>query len=159
MTGSGGISYTILNDGASRKLTEAEAKITGKAVMGLNKIGVLTTSKLKAKAPRDTSNMVNHIHAIPATPGKLSVEIVADASYTVDVDKGTKPHFPPPAALIGWAKRHPYKDYSPEASAFLIARAISKRGTKATNFIETILVEARADAKMTMLEAMKGVTL
>lgn len=152
---SGGVSITINAEGALRKYASAEAKITEKAAMGLNKLGILTVSKLKSKAPRDTSNMVNHIHATPATPGNLNVEIIGDASYTTYVDKGTAPHMPPSDALEAWGKRHGF----PAGSGFIIARAISQHGTKAANFIEPVIEEARASAKMIMLEATKGLTL
>jgi hypothetical protein len=154
-SGGGSVSVTVNAEGAYRKFATAEAKINEKVVMGLNKIGVLTVSKLKAKAPRDTSNMVNHIHALPATPGNLNVEIIGDASYTVYVDKGTAPHMPPSDVLDAWGVRHGF----PPGSGFIIARAISKHGTKATNFIEDIIVEARVNAKMIMLESTKGLTL
>jgi len=151
----GGVSYTVNAEGAMRKYASAEEKITGNIVMGLNKIGTLAASQLKATAPRDTSNMANHIHAIPATPANLTVEIVGDASYTQDVDKGTRPHMPPSDALEAWGKRHGF----PAGSGFMIARAISQHGTKAANFIEPIIAEARVSAKMIMLEATKGLTL
>jgi hypothetical protein len=74
-------------------------------------------------------------------------------------DEGTKPHFPPPAALLGWAKRHPYKDYSPEASAFLVARAISKRGNKAKHFIPPVVEPAKAEVVRLMQGSLSAVKI
>lgn len=45
----------------------------------------------------------------------------------VYLEDGTRPHFPPVSALRGWAKRV----LGDENLAFVVARAISRRGTKA----------------------------
>ena len=52
------------------------------------------------------------------------------------VEKGTRPHWPPVQALEGWARRH-------GAVAFLVARAISRRGTKAHHMLENALEDNR----------------
>ena len=83
---------------------------------------------------------------VPFTPtdtGRLRGGIVSDESVSIDpstvptwaqlapmvdyaafVEYGTKPHFPPISAVEPWAERH-------GISAFLTARAIARRGTKA----------------------------
>ena len=214
----GTISYTISDAGMKEKLAKSETQIKEKAVVGLNKLGVLTQSKLREKAPRDTSNMVNQIHVVQATTETLTAKIVGGAIYTSYVDQGTSAHFPPVSALIGWSRRHKwagvvdtkasrkafaekqakYKrsihsthkgkhtkseekhttaypkgsaEHAPkknsafrnaeqgltvEGQAFLIARAISKRGGKAQNFVEPVITEMREQAKSIMLEAIKG---
>lgn len=43
--------------------------------------------------------------------------------YAIFVERGTKPHFPPIAALQGWADRH-------GIPAFLVARKIARDGTE-----------------------------
>jgi len=51
--------------------------------------------------------------------------------YAKHVEIGTRPHFPPPAALYDWVRKVldvPEKDVP--GVAFLVARKISKRGTK-----------------------------
>lgn len=48
------------------------------------------------------------------------------------MEKGTRPHWPPLAALEAWARRH-------GTTAFLVARAISRRGTKARLFLQKAL--------------------
>lgn len=46
--------------------------------------------------------------------------------YALPVEEGTQPHFPPVDALEGWARRK----LGEEGLGYVIARAISKRGTK-----------------------------
>lgn len=61
----------------------------------------------------------------------------AAQQYALAVHEGTKPHFPPVNALKRWAK----KFLGDEKLAFVVARAISKRGTKATKYLERPLRE------------------
>lgn len=49
--------------------------------------------------------------------------------YAAAVELGSKPHFPPLEALETWAKRH-------GVSAYSVALAISRRGTKAHEFLQ-----------------------
>jgi hypothetical protein len=46
--------------------------------------------------------------------------------YALSVETGTAPHFPPVDALEGWGRRK----LGQEGLGFVLARAISKRGTK-----------------------------
>lgn len=51
------------------------------------------------------------------------------APYATPVHEGSKPHFPPLSALEGWSRRH-------GIAPFLVARAISKKGTKGIPFYD-----------------------
>lgn len=130
-----------------KKLKRRERSIKEEAVREINRIGVLAESELRATAPRDTSYMARGIDATTATLANPIVEIRAAAKYTEWVDKGTRPHMPPVAPLIPWAKRHPYKDYPPEVTAFLVARAIARRGTKPRNFVDPVLRKLETDLR------------
>lgn len=61
------------------------------------------------------------------------------AQYGLPVELGTKPHFPPVAPIQHWVERKlGYSGTEARQVAFLIARAISRRGTKgAKMFTET----------------------
>lgn len=48
------------------------------------------------------------------------------------MERGARPHWPPVAALETWARRH-------GMNAFLVARAISRRGIKARLFLQKAL--------------------
>ena len=153
----GPVSVKIDSSRLKQKLSATDPKIRSNLANQLNRLGTMTASNLRAGAPRDTSYMANQIRASKATANDLTVTITAGANYTKAVDEGTKPHFPPPDALLGWAKRHPMAGVKPEASAFLIARAISIRGTKARNFIKPVITPAKAEALRFMKEAIKGI--
>jgi hypothetical protein len=49
--------------------------------------------------------------------------------YAIFVEKDTRPHWPPIAAITPWANRHGIEP-------FLVARAISKHGTKGIHMFE-----------------------
>lgn len=48
-------------------------------------------------------------------------------------EKGTRPHWPPIAALQGWAVRH---GFPAKGGAFLVARSIARKGTPAFEFMK-----------------------
>jgi hypothetical protein len=57
---------------------------------------------------------------------RLTGVVYSDSKYAPYVEFGTRPHWPPIAPLEDWARRHGM----PPGSGFLIARAISIRGTR-----------------------------
>jgi hypothetical protein len=58
--------------------------------------------------------------------------------YAAPVETGTRPHFPPPSALVPWVKQRfsPGDEKEALSIAFAIARAIAKRGTKGVFMFE-----------------------
>jgi hypothetical protein len=179
------------------RLQVAEKKVKTQVINDFNHYAVQLASNLRKNAPRDTSAMATGIHPEFATLENPVVKIVSNAKYTTWVDEGTKPHFPPVSALIGWSRRHKWpgtvdrkasrrafaekqvayklstkkglkKHYAAtkavqmhvprgaaakggggertvEAQAFLIARAISRRGGRKHNFIEPVMKPAKAE--------------
>jgi hypothetical protein len=176
----------------------AEQKIKRQVVDDLNHYAVQLASNLRAGAPKDTNALRGGIHPEMATEENPVVTIVSNVNYTKAVDQGSRPHFPPVAALIGWSRRHKWpgvvdrkasrkafaekqvayklkpkgakKHYADtkiiqkhvhvskgaaekskggemtvEAQAFLIARAISKRGGRKHEFIEPVMKPAKAE--------------
>ncbi len=67
----------------------------------------------------------------------LHKEVVADSPYAAYVEFGTSPHFPPPDALIGWAKRTMgLKDDEAKKVGWAIARKIAREGTPSQPFMK-----------------------
>lgn len=58
--------------------------------------------------------------------------VQAKAPYGIFVELGTRPHFPPPSALESWCA----VILGDPKLAFVIARAISRRGTRARNMFK-----------------------
>ena len=83
---------------------------------------------LKEKKNWDTGNLANSI-LVDRTNGGFVSEIGPTAPYGPYVEFGAGPHFPPPDALEGWAKRHGFD------SAWPICIAISKHGIPARPFL------------------------
>jgi hypothetical protein len=59
-------------------------------------------------------------------------------NYAQPVELGTRPHFPPVEALMDWVKLrfHVTSDSQARGIAFLIARKISRQGTKGASMFE-----------------------
>jgi len=64
-------------------------------------------------------------------------EVVSEAKHSVFVHEGTRPHWPPPGALAGWARRHGIPE-------FLAARSVAEHGTKANPFLRDAYEETMA---------------
>lgn len=119
-------------------LKETQAKIT-KALKDLQ-------GPPMVEAMRDAVLMVQRDarKAAPVFSGELRASILPEirtqgnevvgavgsqVRHALYMEKGTRPHFPPVAALQSWARRH-------NTVAFLIARAISRRGLKPRKFLQ-----------------------
>lgn len=85
----------------------------------------------KLRAPGDTGHLKASItHEVKETQAIIE----AGVHYAPYVEFGTRPHWPPLAALQPWAQRHGFPPG--RAGAFLVARAIAKRGTKAREYMQ-----------------------
>lgn len=91
--------------------------------------GLLIQGIAMKRVPVDTGHLRRSISAEVTDEG-YGAEIKANTNYAIFVEFGTSPHFPPPNELTGWAKRHGMR-----GKEFLIARAISKKGTPAQPFL------------------------
>lgn len=86
------------------------------------------------------------------TQGAEVVGVVgSNVSYAPFVEFDTKPHWPPLAALEVWAQRH-------HTSAFLVARAISRRGTIGKHFLQKAFDSNRGKIESYFQKAVKKIT-
>jgi hypothetical protein len=81
------------------------------------------------RVPTDVGILKTSIR-VEITNGGFTGQVIAGANYAGHIEFGTAPHFPPVAPLEEWARRH-----GMPGAGFAIARAISKRGTKAQPFL------------------------
>lgn len=105
----------------------------------MNEISRVYKGKLQSDGHKATGKLINSIQAnvkIGATQytGELRLE-----DYWKYIEYGTKPHWPPPKALLKWIQAKPVlpkaiKGITPtqDQLAFLIGRKISQVGTKAS---------------------------
>ena len=84
--------------------------------------------RLKETGAWDTGNLANTI-LVDRVDGGSAAEIGPTAPYGPHVEYGTRPHFPPPDALEGWAKRHGFD------SAWPICMVIAERGLPARPYL------------------------
>jgi len=98
----------------------------------------------KQRAPRDTGALKRSIHS-DARP--MSARIFTNLNYAVPVEygRGRNKRMPPPNALHGWLRRHG----KPVSAAFVVARAIGRRGIKGRFFMKA--AEAAIRVKLPFL--------
>lgn len=100
---------------------------------GLSKGLTVIANQVKVETPVDTGRLrAGTTTEIRHQGGDIVGVVGNNASYALFVEEGTRPHFPPPAALAGWAKRV-------GANPFAVARAIAKKGTKARRMFGRVL--------------------
>lgn len=90
---------------------------------------LIVTRDAKINAPVDTGRLRASITPeVSADAEEVRGVVGSNVTYAPFVELGTRPHWPPIAALEVWAARH-------HTSAFLVARAISRRGTPAVEYL------------------------
>lgn len=88
----------------------------------------------KEVAPKAFSNLTNSILSFRVKP--LHWRVAPGVNYSAFVEQGTRPHMPPPGSLLPWVERVlGLRGAKGARSAYLIARAISRRGTKAKPYL------------------------
>lgn len=121
------------------RMTQIVADLHGEPMLqGMRNATLLVTRDAKINAPVDTGRLRASITPEVRVSGPTTVQgiVGSNVMYAPFVELGTKPHFPPVGALAVWARRH-------GTTAFLVARAISRRGTKAVKYLERAITENR----------------
>lgn len=103
----------------------------------LHKAGFTIEAEAKKRSPVDTGRLRASIGSVVDVPGARAI-IGTPVEYAAFVEFGTRPHWPPVAALQPWARRHGFPN------AFLVARAIARRGTRAHPFMGPALAHSKA---------------
>jgi len=116
-----------------RNLEQAARDLHGDAMMdGLRKAALLVERDARRYAPVDTGQLrasITHEVRVEGLGAQTVIGVVgSNVVYAAAMEEGSRPHFPPPGALDAWAERH-------GVNGFLVARAISRRGTKARRFL------------------------
>lgn len=111
---------------ANAKKTTAEVKDAVKNVVAESALNI--QREAKKRTPVDTGRLRSSI-AIEFSDG-LTATIGTNVEYAAAVEFGSQPHFPPPSALAGWARRH-----GMNGKEFVLARKIARRGTPAQPFL------------------------
>lgn len=135
-----------------RKLNAAAEALYGKPMLdGMRKATLLVERDAKKNAPSDTGALRRSITSEVRVEGlsgrKVQGVVGSNLRYAAAVELGSKPHFPPVGALDAWARRR-------GMNAFLVARAISRRGTRPRRYLQSAF-----EANQTEIVRLIGVTV
>lgn len=119
---------------AARSAAAAHAvhdELTG----AMTKSAIMVQGDARILVPVDTGRLRNSIaYEIRADGTGVVGKVGTNVAYGRYVEEGTAPHFPPVGAVAGWANRH-------GIAPFLVARAISRHGTKARPYLKPALAK------------------
>lgn len=122
-----------------RKLRNPEF-LRGPVRQFLLKSAILMEANVKKETPVDTGRLRASItHKVEPFRAIVGTNV----SYAPHVEFGTRPHFPPLAALQPWARRHGFPPG--RQGAFLVALAIARRGTRARRMFQKGMEQSRGE--------------
>jgi HK97 gp10 family phage protein len=96
---------------------------------GMQKATLVVTRSAKQNSPVDIGLLRASITPSVSSSGNTTTGVVgSNVKYAPFMELGTRPHWPPLAALEVWARRH-------GTTAYVVARAIARRGLKARRYL------------------------
>lgn len=137
-----------------QNLSTMEKNIVQEIVYGCQAVQAQTITDARSFVPIGVTGALSQSlqpGAITVSDDNVEAVVEANADYASFVEFGTRPHFPPVEALKDWAA----KFLGDEALAFLVARAISRRGTIAHPFLGPALVQNLPVFRNAMAAAVK----
>jgi len=103
----------------------------------VNRAALAVQKGARERCPVDTGRLRSSIRVtFVDRMVRLTAEVGTTVEYAPYVEYGTRPHALPSGALTGWARRH-------GIPAYLVARAISQRGTPPRPFLYPAWEEER----------------
>ena len=122
-----------------RNLERAAANLHGTPVINAFRDATLIIQRdAKINAPVDTGRLRASITPeVKAFGNEIQGIVGSNVVYAPFMELGTRPHWPPVAALEVWARRH-------GMNAFVVARAIATKGIKARKFLQNAFETNRA---------------
>ena len=130
-----GAEFTFKNIRRWKKALK-DPNLMGKPVRkALLQTGHYAIGQTKERTPSDRGRARNSF-GNPVVDRKAMprwVKIGSNLPYIRDLEFGTRPHWPPLSALQPWARRHGFP--AGNVGAFLVARVISQKGTKAHHML------------------------
>jgi HK97 gp10 family phage protein len=147
---------------------ELEIRGAQQVIKNLNKISDRMFNRIVDACQRVQAQVVNDARSAAPVflttlrqsilPGDISVsktdvqaKVTANVKYASYVEFGTRPHWPPVDALKDWAA----KKLGDESLAFVVARAISRRGTKAQPYLGPALLKNQGLFRRMIMKAVE----
>lgn len=104
----------------------------------------------RRNAPVDTGVLRASIMPEVESRDNMTVGIVgSNIAYSIFMELGTRPHWPPLDALRTWARRH-------GTTAYVVARAIARRGLRPRLFLRRALDDNQAKVVRLFNDYVKG---
>ena len=141
------MSFSVKVHGVEGATGEMKAAVLRGLTLGLEKLAEKGVAMVQAKSPVAFGILANSIQTeFESGKGMLKAFIFAGPPadvYAAPVEYGTRPHFPPPSALVPWVKlkMQPKDEKEALSIAFAIAKNISKRGTQGAEMFASALVK------------------
>ena len=133
----GSISVEIVGLSQLEAAFAASPEIVGRQMkLSIQAAMILLQRAARQFVVRDTSRLADAIRTVPI--GNFTGKITAQTQYAIYVHEGTGPHWPPLDAVEPWARRH-------GIPAFVVARSIAAKGTKANPFFDLARKETQPD--------------
>jgi hypothetical protein len=126
------VPVTLRLEGAeplARALNRSPELVAAESLRAMTASLLLVEGDARRNVRHDTRRLMNSItHRIRGQGSRLMGEVGPSVRYGLYVERGGRPHSPPVAALVGWARRHGVSPYA-------VQRGIARRGTRARPFL------------------------
>jgi phage gpG-like protein len=135
-----------------RKAAQMVRDLQGEPILNAMRDSVLLIQReARINAPVDTGRLRASITPeIRSEPGAIIGVVGSNVTYAAPIELGTRAFFPPTAALEVWARRH-------GMSAFVVARAISRRGLAARRYLGRAFEDATERIKARFEKALQEI--
>ena len=149
----GGFVLGVKVAGLEQQTPEILAALGVGEASGMEKLGLRGEQLVKEHTPVGATGFLSggvfhELHSpAPNLAELVSVHPPADV-YSMAVETGARPHFPPSSALVLWVQRklHVSDEKKALQIAFLIARKISQRGTQGAHMFEIAFNQLQTEA-------------
>lgn len=134
-----------LNEAAVRRFqTDPNGPFGRKAQSEANALrsAAIRSEHMAVDEGRLRSSMFARVEPLPDGSG-MRARAGTDVRYAAAVHNGSKPHWPPIAAIAGWVQRKRI-----DVAPFVIARSISRKGTRARPFLTDPLLARHPRARI-----------
>jgi HK97 gp10 family phage protein len=125
-----------------QKVDQVVTDLHGRRMLdGMRSAATMVSTDAKRLAPVDTGRLRSSIVPEIRAQGETVLGVVgSNLLYAPYLETGTKPFWPPPSALQTWARRH-------GVNAFVVARAISKKGIKPRHYMQNAFDQNQAEIR------------
>ena len=145
-----------------RNIERAIADLHGPPMLdGMRDATLIVERRAKQNAPVDTGRLRASITPEIRAEGEAVLGVVgSNVKYAPFMELGTRPHFPPPAALVPWVHRKfGLSGGAAYRVAFLVARKISERGLAPRRYLQKAFDDNQTQIELRIGRAVSEIVL